>query len=86
VGTVIRSSLVLTLFLSGSVMFPEFIKNISYTCVLDAIDSTDIFAYIAVNKQLGVINCHIYHVPKGSGNRAYMSINQAFKLLAADEK
>ena len=67
-------------------MFAEFIKNISYTCVLDAVDKTDLFAFIAVNKQLGVVNCHIYHVPKGSGNRAYSAINTAFKLLAADEK
>eukprot|EP00730_Choanoeca_flexa_P005059 TRINITY_DN11867_c1_g1_i9.p1 TRINITY_DN11867_c1_g1~~TRINITY_DN11867_c1_g1_i9.p1 ORF type:complete len:890 (+),score=245.21 TRINITY_DN11867_c1_g1_i9:193-2862(+) len=71
---------------TGHAMFTEFIKNISYTCVLDAVDSTDIFAYIGVNKQLGVINCYIYHVPKGSGNMAYQAINQAFKLLADDEK
>ncbi|EDQ92328.1 uncharacterized protein MONBRDRAFT_13710, partial [Monosiga brevicollis MX1] len=46
----------------------------------------DVFAYIAVNKRMGTIHCHIYHVPKGSGNRAYAAINNAFKMLAADEK
>jgi hypothetical protein len=45
-------------------MFTEFIKNISYTCVLDAVDHTDVFAFIAVNKRLGSIICHIFHVPK----------------------
>ncbi|EGD82789.1 hypothetical protein PTSG_03439 [Salpingoeca rosetta] len=71
---------------TGSVMMSEFIKNISYTSVLDSVDGNDVFAFIAVNKRIGGIHCHIYHVPRGQGQLAYMAVETAFKLLAADEK
>ena len=37
---------------SGGTIAAEFIKNISYNCVLDSTADFDIFSYIAVNKQL----------------------------------
>lgn len=37
---------------SGATLAAEFIKNISYTCVLESTDQVDVFAYIAVNKRL----------------------------------
>lgn len=34
----------------------------------------------------GAVHCHMFHLRPGQGTLAYQAINQAFKLLAADEK
>ncbi len=34
----------------------------------------------------GAVHCFIYHLAAGQGTLAYQAINEAFKLLAAEEQ
>jgi hypothetical protein len=45
---------------SGAAIAAEFIKNISYNCVLDSTPDFDVFSYIAVNKQLVRCACCVW--------------------------
>lgn len=71
---------------TGAPIMTEYIKNISYSSVLERSHEKDTFGYIAVDRRLGSINCHLFYLAPGEAPRAYQAINNAFKLLAELDK
>lgn len=71
---------------TGAKMVTAFVKNVSYSCILDRSDGGDVFGFISVDQHLGTNHCHLLRMQPGGGSAVHSAINNAFQMLAAEEK
>jgi hypothetical protein len=69
----------------GEQVTSDFIRTVSFTCKVGNEGSLEIFGYITNDERLGVMICHVFKLPAGTGKEITKVVQECFRLAAADE-
>jgi len=70
---------------SGDTILNDFIRHVTFSCIMEGVNGKEIFAYIACEERVSSKTCHIFAVASGSARSVRNDLKGMVKLSDAQE-